>query len=65
MIDFKKWEDKKITIDSPLYGEIRLNTLIPLEWQLVELWCDCCDMEIDCRKCEAFEYSLLYQLINN
>jgi len=59
----EQWEQGKFTVDDPVYGEIRFNALLPIEWQLDEIRCDYCDMEDDCRKCSAFEYSLLYQLM--
>ena len=64
MITVKEWEKGKFVVDDPLYGEIRFNSLLPLEWQLDELRCDFCDQTKDCRKCPSFEYSLLYSLIN-
>jgi hypothetical protein len=64
-ITAKQWKDGQFTVDSPLYGEIAFNSLLPMEWQLDAIRCDFCDMEQDCRKCSAFEYSLLYKLINS
>lgn len=66
-MDMKQWEDGKFVVDDPVYGEIRLNTNLPIEWQLEaianEIKCDFCDQHKDCRKCSAFEYSLLHRLI--
>ena len=61
----EQWEKAKFVIEDPIYGEIRFNSLLPIEWQLDELACDFCDMEDDCEECPAYEYSLLYKLKEN
>lgn len=68
-ITMSNWPDSKITIKTPLGGDYSLSTLIPIEFQLkpmaAEIECPNCDLINDCRKCDLFEYSLLYQILES
>ena len=65
--DLKKWNAGKVDFYDPILGPFHINSNLPVEWQteVLEAYAECsiCGLENDCRECEYFEYSLLYQLI--